>query len=57
MKFCDKHKQEYMDHVPVCPICLGEKMIDYTHTEAPDVHRKALNELNETNRSNRNQTT
>ena len=54
MKFCEIHKQKYMDHVPVCPICLGEKLIDYTHSEAPDVHKKALEKINEENRGDRN---
>lgn len=45
MKYCKKHKQKYMDHLSVCPICLGEKMIDYTHKEAAEVHEKAFKEL------------
>lgn len=42
MGYCKKHKQKYMDHIQICPICIGEKMIDYTHLEAPDVYKKAL---------------
>lgn len=29
----------------LCPICLGERMIDYTHSEAPDVHKKAIEDI------------
>lgn len=26
MGYCKKHDQHFMDHVPSCPICRGEKM-------------------------------
>jgi len=39
MKYCKTHNQQYMDHVPECPICKGERSYpamvndaDYTNT-------------------------
>lgn len=56
MKYCQKHNQSYMDHLSICPICIGEKMIDYSHKDADVIHKKALKELeHETNRDNRNE--
>lgn len=44
MNHCKKHNQSY--HIR-CPICLGEKMIDYTHPNAPEVFEKAKKEVDE----------
>lgn len=42
MNHCEKHNQDYMPDR--CPICMGEKMIDYTHADAPEIHEKAKKE-------------
>lgn len=26
MKYCEKHNQQYMAFLPICPICRGETM-------------------------------
>lgn len=52
MKYCEKHNLKYMNHLDYCPVCIGEKMIDYSYPDAPDVHKKAI-ESYEKNRSDR----
>ena len=50
MNYCEKHKQKYQ--CPRCPICIGEKIIDFTHPESSDIMEKACKEYDEENQSN-----
>ncbi len=45
MNYCKKHNQKFMDHLSVCPICLGERIVDFTQPNAHEVFEKAYNEL------------
>ena len=36
MKYCKIHDQEFMDHVPECPICVGERSFPARPKNAPD---------------------
>ncbi len=33
-KYCEKHNQEYMEHVEECPICVGERMTVHDRPKA-----------------------
>ena len=47
-----------MDHLLVCPICAGERMRDFTHSDAHEIFEREMKKLlDEKNRGNRNQTT
>jgi hypothetical protein len=35
MGYCEKHDQKYQDHVPICPICLGEFFATMPSTPLP----------------------
>lgn len=50
MNYCKKHNQHYL--VKRCPICLGEKMVDYTHKDAENIFEKAIDEYDRKKKSN-----
>jgi hypothetical protein len=39
MKHCKKHNQNYLDFVPECPICAGERMAKQKYPFRPSVHK------------------